>query len=209
MNTSPYQVLSTELMVQTEVKRSKFLAYVAPTNSVDAAKAFIQKIKQLHPNASHNCWAYIAGRPENSVDIGYSDDGEPSGCAGRPMLNVLQGSNVGEITVVVSRYFGGTKLGTGGMARAYGGAVSAVMAEITTYEKSVLCELSFVCDYQWTTLIEMLLKQFDANIITVNYADNVSYAIEIDMRQHKNFSELVYQRSNGQITTKIVDNSSN
>jgi len=206
MNKSPYQVLSAELMVQTEVKHSKFLAYVAPTNSVEAAKAFIQKIKLLHPNASHNCWAYIAGRPENSIDIGYSDDGEPSGCAGRPMLNVLQGSNIGELTVVVSRYFGGTKLGTGGMARAYGGAVSAVLADVTTTEKSVLCELSFVCDYQWTTLAEMLIKQFEANIVNVSYVDNVSYAIEVDVRQHNEFSTLIYQRSNGQIVTKINDN---
>jgi len=202
MNTQPYQVLSAPLMVQTEVKRSKFLAYISPTSSVKEAKAFIQQIKQKHPDASHNCSAFVAGRPENSVDIGYSDDGEPSGCAGRPMLNVLQGSDIGEITVVVTRYFGGTKLGTGGMARAYGGAVSAVLAQASTIEKSVSCVLMFTCDYQWTTAIEMLVKQFDVDIVDVNYSESVHYIVKVDVRQQATFSQLVFQRSNGQVTVK-------
>jgi len=202
MNTQPYQVLSAPLMVQTEVKRSKFLAYISPTSSVKEAKAFIQQIKQKHPDASHNCSAFLAGRPENSVDIGYSDDGEPSGCAGRPMLNVLQGSNIGEITVVVTRYFGGTKLGTGGMARAYGSAVSAVLAQASTIEKSVSNVLMFTCDYQWTTAIEMVVKQFDVDIVDVNYSESVHYIVKVDVRQQAIFSELVFQRTNGQVTVK-------
>lgn len=205
MNTTPYQVLSAPLMVQTEVKRSKFLAYVAPTSTVAAAKLFVQQIKVLHPDASHNCWAFVAGRPENSVDIGYSDDGEPSGCAGRPMLNVLQGSNIGEITVVVTRYFGGTKLGTGGMARAYGGAVSAVLEQVSTNEKSVLNILSFSCDYKWTTMIEMLIKQFNITIVSADYLDVINYVVEIDVRQYDEFIDLVYQRSSGQVIVKKVN----
>ena len=204
MNTQPYRVLSAPLMVQTEVKRSKFLAYVAPTQGIEAAKAFIQQIKLKHPDASHNCSAFVAGRPENTVDIGYSDDGEPSGCAGRPMLNVLQGSSVGEITVVVTRYFGGTKLGTGGMARAYGAAVSAVLAEIETKEKSVSCELAFSCDYQWTTQVEMLVNQFDVTIVSANYHKDIDYTIEIDVRQREEFAALIHQRTNGQVSIDLT-----
>ncbi|OIQ43761.1 MAG: YigZ family protein [Gammaproteobacteria bacterium MedPE] len=204
MNTQPYRVLSAPLMVQTDVKRSKFLAYVAPTQGIEAAKAFIQQIKLKHPDASHNCSAFVAGRPENTVDIGYSDDGEPSGCAGRPMLNVLQGSGVGEITVVVTRYFGGTKLGTGGMARAYGAAVSAVLAEIETKEKSVSCELAFSCDYQWTTQVEMLVNQFDVIIVSANYHEGIDYTIEIDVRQREEFAALIHQRTNGQVSIDLT-----
>ena len=203
MNTQPYRVLSAPLMVQTEVKRSKFLAYVAPTQGIEAAKAFIQQIKLKHPDASHNCSAFVAGRPENTVDIGYSDDGEPSGCAGRPMLNVLQGGGVGEITVVVTRYFGGTKLGTGGMARAYGAAVSAVLAEIETKEKSVSCELTFSCDYQWTTQVEMLINQFDVSIVSANYHEGIDYVVDIDVRQKEEFAALIHQRTNGQVTIDL------
>ncbi len=189
-------------MVLTEVKRSKFYAYAAPTYGVAAAKAFINEIRKLHPGASHNCWAYVANRPENSVDIGYSDDGEPSGCAGRPMLNVLQGSAIGEITVVVSRYFGGTKLGTGGMARAYGGAVSAVLQQVITTEKSVTQALSFCCDYQWSNLVEQLQQQFKAVIVEANYAENINYQLVLDVRDIDDFCRQIHQRSNGQILIK-------
>jgi len=199
LNQTPYQVLSAPLMVQTEVKRSKFLAYIAPTQGAEQAKAFVNQIRAIHPDASHNCWAYVASRPENSVEIGYSDDGEPSGCAGRPMLNVLQGSGIGEITVVVSRYFGGTKLGTGGMARAYAGAVSAVLAQAVTSEKAVLIELSFSCDYGWSNLVEQLMSQYEAILIKANYQAAIDYHIAVDIRQHQQFIDQLKQSSNGQI----------
>lgn len=204
MNKSPYKVLSEPLMVQTEVKRSKFLAYLAPTPGVAQAKAFINQIRALHPDASHNCWAYVASRPENSIDIGFSDDGEPSGCAGRPMLNVLQGCGVGEITVVVSRYFGGIKLGTGGMARAYGAAVSAVLAQAVTVEKKVHCQLSFSCDYHWTNLVEQLVKQYDGAITGSDYGEAIDYRVEVDIRQQERFIAELNQRSNGQISAKTI-----
>jgi len=202
MNKTPYQILAAPLMVQTEVKRSKFLAYIEPTQGVASAKAFVAKIKRLHPDASHNCWAFVANRPENSIDIGFSDDGEPSGCAGRPMLNVLQGSDIGEITVVVSRYFGGTKLGTGGMARAYGGAVNAVLAQATTKLKAVTELVECHASYQWSNLIELLISQFDAQLVGADYGERIHYQIKVDARKLTEFSEIVFERSNGQITIK-------
>lgn len=202
INTKPYRVLSAPLMVQTEVKRSKFLAYIAPTAGIDAAKAFVNEIKAKHPDANHNCWAFVASRPENSVAIGYSDDGEPSGCAGKPMLNVLQGSGIGEITVVVTRYFGGTKLGTGGMARAYGAAVSAVLEQAQTKERAVEQALQFNCDYQFSNTIEMLLKQYDATIISANYGAEIAFDILLDVRVIDTFIEDVFQRTNGQLMIK-------
>lgn len=199
MNKTPYLVLSAPLMVQTEVKRSKFLAYIAPTSGVAAAKAFVNEIKALHPDASHNCSAYVANRPENSIEIGFSDDGEPSGCAGRPMLNVLQGSGIGEITVVVTRYFGGTKLGTGGMARAYGGAVTAVLAQAQTELKAVTEIVSFKSSYQWTNLVELLVAQYKAVIKTADYGELIDYQVEIDARRIIEFNREIFERSNGQI----------
>lgn len=199
MNKTPYLVLSAPLMVQTEVKRSKFLAYIAPTSGVAAAKAFVNEIKALHPDANHNCSAYVANRPENSIEIGFSDDGEPSGCAGRPMLNVLQGSGIGEITVVVTRYFGGTKLGTGGMARAYGGAVTAVLAQAQTELKAVTEIVSFKSSYQWTNLVELLVAQYKAVIKTADYGELIDYQVEIDARRITEFNREIFERSNGQI----------
>ena len=118
------------------------------------------------------------------------------------MLNVLQGSAIGEITVVVSRYFGGTKLGTGGMARAYGGAVSAVLQQVITTEKSVTQALSFCCDYQWSNLVEQLQQQFKAVIVEANYAENINYQLVLDVRDIDDFCRQIHQRSNGQILIK-------
>jgi len=187
-------------MVQTEVKRSKFLAYIAPTQGVVAAKAFVNEIRALHPDASHNCWAFVANRPENSIEIGFSDDGEPSGCAGRPMLNVLQGSDIGEITVVVARYFGGTKLGTGGMARAYGGAVNAVLAQAQTQLKTVTKMATCRSSYQWTNLVELLVAQYQATIISAQYGEFIDYQLAIDARCLNDFGREVFERSSGQIS---------
>lgn len=101
------------------IRRSRFIVSVGRASTLQAAKAFVDRIKAEHPQANHNCWAFNAGAPEMSAQIGASDDGEPKGTAGRPMLNVLLHSGVGEAAVVVTRYFGGTLLGTGGLVRAY------------------------------------------------------------------------------------------
>lgn len=107
-----------------EVEKSRFIAWIAHTPEVDAAEALTKAARQAHPNASHHCLAYIAGAPGEQQRIGFSDDGEPGGTAGRPMFHALQGSQLGEVGCVVIRYFGGTKLGTGGLARAYAQAVN-------------------------------------------------------------------------------------
>jgi len=102
-----------------EVKRSRFLAEIRPITSMDQMKEFIKEKRELHPKANHNCWALIGGAPTDSNSYGFSDDGEPNGCAGKPMFTVLQYSGAGQIGLVVTRYFGGIKLGTGGMVKAY------------------------------------------------------------------------------------------
>lgn len=94
--------------------KSRFITYIAHTEGIEAAKDYIQSIKAQYPDARHHCWAFVAGRPDDSQQLGFSDDGEPTGTAGKPIMAQLLGSNLGEITCVVVRYFGGIKLGTGG-----------------------------------------------------------------------------------------------
>ncbi len=187
-----------ETLYEEDIKKSRFIVKAARVSSPEEAFSFLERIKE--EQANHNCWAYKIGQ-----NYRFSDDGEPSGCAGRPMLNVLQGSGIGEITVVVSRYFGGIKLGTGGMARAYGAAVSAVLAQAVTVEKKVNCQLSFCCDYQWTNLVELLVKQYHGVITSANYLATIEYQIEIDVRQRQQFIDQLNQRSHGQITITLND----
>ncbi|MBE0487870.1 MAG: YigZ family protein [Halomonas sp.] len=107
-----------------EVEKSRFITWLCHAPDVAAFEALLAEARRRHPNASHHCTAFIAGPPGEQAAIGYSDDGEPGGTAGRPMYRVLEGSGLGQVGCVVTRYFGGTKLGTGGLARAYAQAVA-------------------------------------------------------------------------------------
>ncbi|GHC23986.1 IMPACT family protein [Aidingimonas halophila] len=113
-----------------EVEKSQFIAWIAHTPDKAHVDALLQQARQRHPDASHHCLAFIAGAPGEQHATGFSDDGEPGGTAGRPMFRVLEGAGLGQIGCVVIRYFGGTKLGTGGLARAYAQAVNHALTTV-------------------------------------------------------------------------------
>ncbi|XKH60825.1 YigZ family protein [Halomonas sediminis] len=117
-----------------EVEKSRFITWVTHAPSPAEPQVLLRAACTAHPNASHHCSAFIAGPPGEQNHIGFSDDGEPGGTAGRPMFQVLEGSSLGQVGCVVTRYFGGTKLGTGGLARAYAQAVSAALVDLPTKE---------------------------------------------------------------------------
>src|SRR5690606_17190774 len=112
------------------IQRSRFIATLAHAPTVDAARARIDDVRAGFPDATHNCWAFLAGPPGSTAHVGFSDAGEPHGTAGRPMLDVLLHSGIGEVAAVVTRYYGGVKLGKGGLVRAYGGAVQHALATL-------------------------------------------------------------------------------
>jgi uncharacterized YigZ family protein len=130
-----YPIPAQPTQVEQTIKRSRFISDIAHAPTRAAAVAFIQLVKTRQPEARHHCWAYIAGHPEHSVERASSDDGEPQGTAGKPMLNVLQHKGIGEVVVVVSRYFGGIKLGAGGLVRAYSSAVQQAMDALTLTQR--------------------------------------------------------------------------
>ena len=128
-----------------EIKKSRFITLLAHTDGVAAAKAFVESVRADHPDARHHCVAWVAGPPDDSQQLGFSDDGEPAGTAGKPMLAQLMGSGVGEITAVVVRYYGGILLGTGGLVKAYGGGVHQALAQLTTLRKTPLTAYTLQC----------------------------------------------------------------
>ena len=129
------------------VKRSRFIVTVGRAASPEAAHAFIEKIREEHSQATHNCWAFNAGEPGSTAQVGASDDGEPKGTAGRPMLTAVLHSGIGEVVVVVTRYFGGILLGTGGLVRAYTQAVKEGLDHCETGIMRKGCELEVTTDY--------------------------------------------------------------
>lgn len=114
------------------IRRSRFIVTMARVTSPAEAKAFIERIREEHAHATHNCWAYNAGAPGDTAQVGASDDGEPKGTAGRPMLTAILHGGVGEVAAVVTRYFGGILLGTGGLVRAYQGSVKLGLEGLPT-----------------------------------------------------------------------------
>ncbi|WP_443825924.1 YigZ family protein, partial [Desulfovibrio sp.] len=151
---------------QTEIiiRRSRFLTHCAHTPGMEAARAFVEQIRTKHADATHNCWAFVAGAPGHSGQVGFSDDGEPHGTAGRPMLQVLLHCGVGEITMVVTRWFGGVKLGTGGLVRAYQDSVRENLATLPLAEKVPTVELDVQLDYAHLDRLHRLLPTFEARV---------------------------------------------
>ncbi|MDX2422423.1 MAG: YigZ family protein [Amphritea sp.] len=143
-----------------EVRKSRFICDIQPVNDRDSATAFIESVRAREPKANHHCWSYIAGSPDDAHQWNYSDDGEPKGTAGQPMLNVLQHSHMGNICAVVTRYFGGIKLGTGGIARAYSQAVNEALQTLPTEIVTPTQEIVMIASYELTGELEQLISQF-------------------------------------------------
>ena len=147
-----YSVPAARHRTEQVIQRSRFIATVAPAESVEAAQAFVREISAEFADATHNCWAYVVGPPGSTGRVGMSDDGEPHGTAGRPMLTVLLHGGLGDVAGVVTRYYGGTKLGTGGLVRAYGGALQEALLAVPRRERVDYVALAVAVDYASVTL---------------------------------------------------------
>ncbi|AHG20514.1 hypothetical protein Z042_13405 [Chania multitudinisentens RB-25] len=195
----PYLIPGAVLSVSEEIKKSRFITLLAPTCGVDAAKAFIQQVREEHPTARHHCWAFVAGAPDDSQQLGFSDDGEPSGTAGKPILAQLMGSGIGEITAVVVRYYGGIKLGTGGLVRAYGGGVQQALKQLTVSNKIPQLEYTLQCDYAQLALIENLLQQSEGRIVHGEYGVAVTLYLALPVTEVEMFGNKLRDLSRGNL----------
>lgn len=161
------------------IKRSRFLVSLAHCPDALQARAFVERIKTEFPDATHNCWAYAAGPPGDTGQIGMSDDGEPHGTAGRPMLTMLLHGGVGEIAAVVTRYFGGIKLGTGGLVRAYQDCVRQGLETLPTREHMITTSLRVIIDYSHITRFHRLLPDYRATIQTESFGVDASFMLSL------------------------------
>lgn len=170
-----YHVLKEAVLFEEEIKKSRFLTYLEPVKSKAEAMDFLGLCKAEHPAARHWCWAYIVGDPENTAEMGCSDDGEPHGTAGRPMLNMLQHHNAGDLIAVSVRYFGGTKLGTGGLVRAYGGGVKGALDAGELIEKVDYTFFKIAFNFNLESSVRHCFEQLDLAVETVEYTHRVTF----------------------------------
>ncbi len=185
--------------VSEEIKKSRFITFIAHTDGVAAAKAFVEDIRAQHPDARHHCWAWVAGAPNDSQQLGFSDDGEPAGTAGKPILAQLMGRGIGEVTAVVVRYYGGVKLGTGGLVKAYGGGVQLALNQLSTVLKVPLTEYTLRCDYAQLAGIEALLKQFDGIIVHSEFQAAIRLKVALPEKYQADFSLRLKDFSRGSL----------
>ena len=198
-NPSPrYPIPAQRFRTETEVERSRFITTVQEVSSPQEAQAFVAELKAEFPDANHNCWTYLVGPPGSSDRIGLSDDGEPHGVAGKPMLTALQHSGLGDTAVVVTRYFGGIKLGKGGMVKAYTAAVQTALEKLPRTQRIAWAYLSICFDYNLLTILQRRLADFEAEELESNYADKVTLNIRLPQEQQVAFEKMFSDLTAGQ-----------
>ncbi|MDH5432695.1 MAG: YigZ family protein [Gammaproteobacteria bacterium] len=199
-----YQVPSKQVEFSEKIKNSQFVTRIANVDSVEAARRFLKLLNNQFPDATHHCWAYIVGNPESTTLVGCSDDGEPSGTAGKPMLNVLQHSGLGDIMAVCTRYYGGTKLGTGGLSRAYGGGVKQALELVKIKSKIDYIHVQFTVDYENIKSCENLLSNFECKDIVVDYEEQVTFKLAVDETSSSQLKSQLYDLLKGKLEWNII-----
>src|SRR5690625_4203812 len=185
------------------IQKSKFIGYVERVTTEEEAFTFIQKIKKKHYNATHNCSAYIIGDHDQVQKA--NDDGEPSGTAGIPMLEVLKRLYLKNIAVVVTRYFGGIKLGAGGLIRAYSSTTSETIKHIGIVKGDLMQGFSLTIAYPLLGKLENNLHQSPYIIDKINYMENVELIVYVHINDVDSFKTDMINVTNNQLTIRETD----
>ncbi len=193
-----FRTIKEDGQVQEEIKKSRFICHAKRVYSEEEARDFITAIKKEHYKATHNCSAFIIG--ERSEIKRTSDDGEPSGTAGVPMLGVLENHNLTNVCVVVTRYFGGIKLGAGGLIRAYAGSVALAVKEIGIIEIKEQAGIAIQISYAQYQEYSNFLKEHNLVELDTNFTDQVDTMIYVDKEEKENIKAALVEFFNGKVT---------
>ena len=192
-----YFIPTDTIRVEQEVKKSRFITTIGRAENKACAVAFIERVRIEFPDATHNCWAYVAGPPANTLAIGMSDDGEPHGTAGRPMLSILQHKGIGEIVVVVTRYYGGINLGAGGLIRAYGGAVQQAIDALSVQERVDYKHGRICLSYALESPVRHILETLQLTVGQAEYRDRVILSLSVPERTIAALVDRLSQETTG------------
>jgi uncharacterized YigZ family protein len=178
-----YPVPAVRHRVEQSIERSRFICTIQRIASAEDAHAFLRDVSAEFSDATHHCWAFVAGPPGDTNQVGMSDAGEPHGTAGRPMLTVLLHGGVGEIAAIVTRYYGGTKLGTGGLVKAYGSTVQLALDTLPLGERVDFVDVTVSIGYPSIAAFQQSLSSFEAEVVEQEYGVIVRYRLRLP-RQH-------------------------
>lgn len=200
---SHYYTVRQEGQDEIIIQKSRFIGYVRRVESEEEALGFIQDIKKKHYDATHNCSCYMIG--ENNEIQKANDDGEPSGTAGVPMLEVLKKQNLKDTAVVVTRYFGGVKLGAGGLIRAYGNTTSQAIKTTGIVKRILMQGVSVTVEYGLLGKLENVLRQSDHVLETINYLENVEFIVYVEVGEVDHFKDWIIDLTNDQANIHFTD----
>ncbi|MGP5526873.1 YigZ family protein [Psychrobacter celer] len=168
-----YQTLKNPVTARLEIKKSEFIAHAYPVSSREQAMFHVEQLREQYPDARHWCWAYIIGDPDNTTSAGFDDDGEPNGTAGRPILGVLQHKSIGNVIIVVVRYFGGIKLGAGGLTRAYAGSAQTAVDQMTLSPYIPMAKVQIVATFATEAQCRYVIEDLGGQVEDVAYSQQV------------------------------------
>ena len=198
-----YLIPAENCRVTITVINSRFITTIGHVMSTEEAKQFLSQIRQELSDASHHVYAFRIGYG-NSVVEGMSDDGEPSGTAGPPVMAVLRGSTIGDIIIVVTRYFGGTKLGTGGLVRAYGDAARAALSALKTQEKRLWHTLGVEVSYAAYEYTKRLIARYEGEIEDEDFAGDITIILRLPVEHFDDFTHQLSELTAGKVQPVIL-----
>ena len=180
-----------------KIKGSRFIASLEPVTSADAAMAFVEARREEFRDATHNCFAWRLGLDQDAMR--FSDDGEPSGTGGRPILQEIDGRRLTNIAVVVTRYYGGTKLGTGGLIRAYGGAAAEALDAATIVEAPIVETLRFTYGYELSGAVQGVLSAFGLEPARSDYGASIELEVAVPIEETERLKKALVDATRGQV----------
>lgn len=198
-----YLTVAGETEVRTEIKRSEFIATIAHVEDGESAEAFVKAVRKRFPDATHNCYAYISD--ERGNETRFSDDGEPGGTAGQPMLEVLKKRGLMRTAVVVTRYFGGIKLGAGGLVAAYTDGVSKAADAAGTVTMTECARITFRCGYADLPLLEQALERAGAKKADAEYGEDILSHWWTELDRAEEMAALIEARTSGRVRAGVTD----
>lgn len=200
-NSDHYLQIQKKRRIEEKIKGSRFIASASPVETEEEAAAFINAIKKEFRDASHNCWAWKTGVGKNQK-YRYNDEGEPSGTAGRPILKSIETLNLSNVCIVVTRYFGGTKLGTGGLMRAYGQTSLTLLRGCEPVKKYAEDTIKFAVAFDFVNLAHVVIDSFSAELEDSQYGEKVTFTVIVRSSKSTQFKNKLIDATNGQIEFK-------
>ena len=199
-----YRIINGTAEAEIEVKKSRFLAAVCQCRSETEARVFLENIRKQHYDARHHCFAFRIGEPQGILERS-SDDGEPQGTAGKPMLEILKGAALCDVCAVVTRYFGGTLLGTGGLLRAYSDALRAALSAADCQELREGIRVRVCCDYAAANRVKYLAQQKGIFSEREDYTDRCMLSYLLPGEEAERFTEQIRELSAGKAETELLE----